>query len=390
MARLELRGVAKEYPGGIAATRGIDLAVEDGELFAIVGPSGSGKSTLLRMIAGLEAPDSGSIWLDGRRIDRFPPRRRDVAMVFQEQVLYPHLDVYENIAFGLRARRLPPGEIEGLVLANASVLGLSDCLRRPPATLSGGQRRRVALGRAMVLRPKLFLFDEPFSGLDAPLRASTRSELVDLRRRLGATMVLVTHDQAEALAVGDRVAVLDRGRIAQVGPPLAIYDRPANRAVARFVGQPTMAFLPCLASRDGQDLQVRIVHLDDVGPWTFPRSTPWASPLFDHASPRVVLGLRPEDVTIGPVVTGRDAGGSSVGTAVVRRLEPLGHETIAELDFGPHTLAARLPSWATIRVGDRPTVTLDFERANFFDAETGERIGPVEAGAGPRVGRPAG
>jgi len=373
LARLELRAVEKTYPGGIVAARGVDLSVEDGEVFVIVGPSGSGKSTLLRLIAGLESADSGTISLGGRRIDRLAPRDRDVAMVFQEQVVYPHLDVFENIAFGLRARRRPPAEVESLVLATATTLGLGDCLRRRPATLSGGQRRRVALGRAMVLRPRLFLFDEPFSGLDAPLRASTRAEFVDLRRRLGATMVLVTHDQAEALALGDRVAVIDGGRIVQVGPPAEVYDRPANRFVARFVGQPPMTFLPCLAAREDGYLSVRVVDLDDLGPWSFPSSASWASAVLDRASPRVDLGLRPEDVSIrarGP----EEAGPTPGGPAVVRRLESMGHEVVAELAFGPYALATRLPAWSPTRVGDRLDITLDFDRACWFDPASGERI----------------
>jgi len=374
LARLEIRGVAKTYPGGIAAVRGVDLTVDDGELFVVVGPSGSGKSTLLRLIAGLEDPDAGSLRLDGRRIDGLAPRDRDVAMVFQDQAPYPHLDVFENIAFGLRARRRPRAEVEGLVRATASVLGLADCLRRPPGTLSGGQRRRVALGRAMVLRPKLFLLDEPFSGLDAPLRASTRAELVALRRELGATMVLVTHDQAEALALGDRVAVLDRGRVAQVGPPMEIYRNPADRSVARFIGQPTLNLLPCLIARDGDDLRIRIVDRDELGPWTAHRATPWAALLFDRGIPRVDLGLRAEQVRVRPAAPFDPAALPATGPAIVSRLEPMGHETLASLAFGPHSLTARLPATTALRPGDRVLVEIDFEGASWFDAGTGIRI----------------
>ena len=374
MGRLELQRVSKSFPGEIVAARGVDLAVEDGELFAIVGPSGSGKSTLLRLIAGLESPDSGSLWLDGLRIDGLAPRDRDVAMVFQDQVLYPHLDVFENIAFGLRARGKPKAEIEELVRGTASVLGLADCLDRPPGTLSGGQRRRVALARALVLRPKLFLFDEPFSGLDAPLRASTRAELADLKRKLGATMVLVTHDQAEALALGDRVAVLDRGRIVQVGRPLDLYDRPANRFVARFVGQPPMNLLPCLIAKEDRDLAIRIVNLDDLGPWTIPLTMPWTSPLSDRGTPRLDLGLRPEQIAVRPA--GRFTPGSDppTGPATVRRLEPMGHETLAFLEFGPYELTARLPSRTPFRTGERVVAELDFFHASWFDATSGERL----------------
>jgi multiple sugar transport system ATP-binding protein len=374
LARLELRGVAKTYPGGILAAKGVDLTVEDGELFVVVGPSGSGKSTLLRLVAGLESLDRGSVHLDGRRIDDLSPVDRDVAMVFQDQVLYPHLDVFENIAFGLRSRRVPKAEVDLRVRGTASVLGLLDCLDRPPGTLSGGQRRRVALGRAIVLRPKLFLFDEPFSGLDAPLRASTRAELADLNRKHRATMVLVTHDQGEALALGDRVAVMDQGRVVQVGRPLALYDRPNGRFVARFLGQPPMNLLPCLVAKVGPDLNIRIVSLDEFGPWSIPLSTPWASTLTDRGSPRVDLGLRPEQLTIRASLPSAPTPFPPTGLATIRRLEPMGHETLAYLDLGPHELTTRLVPNTPHRVGDRVLVELDFERASWFDASTGDRL----------------
>ncbi len=362
MGRLELQAVSKSFPGEIVAARGVNLTVEDGELFVIVGPSGSGKSTLLRLVAGLESPDSGSIWLDGRRIDGLAPRDRDVAMVFQDQVLYPHLNVFENIAFGLRARRKPRVEIGELVRGTASVLGLADCLERPPDTLSGGQRRRVALARALVLRPGLFLFDEPFSGLDAPLRASTRAELADLKRKLGATMVLVTHDQAEALALGDRVAVLDRGRIVQVGRPLDLYDRPAYRFVARFLGQPPMNLLPCLVAQEDRNLTIRIVHLDELGRWSIPLSMPEVLPLSERGVPRLDLGLRPEQVMIRPAGAFTPGSNPPTGPATILRLELAGHETLAFLEFGPYLITARLPARTPFRAGDRVLVELDFLR----------------------------
>jgi multiple sugar transport system ATP-binding protein len=375
LARLELRGVDKTYPGGIVAARGVDLTVEEGELFVIVGPSGSGKSTLLRLVAGLESLDGGSVQLDGRRIDGLRPSDRDVAMVFQDQVLYPHLDVFENIAFGLRARRVPRGGIDERVRGTAAALGLEDCLDRMPGTLSGGQRRRVALGRALVLRPRLFLFDEPFSGLDAPLRASTRSELADLNRKLGATMVLVTHDQGEALALGDRVAVMDRGRVAQVGRPLDLYDRPSGRFVARFLGQPPMNLLPCLVAKLDQDLSIRVVDLDGVGPWSIPLSTSWASTLTDRGSPRVEMGFRPEQLVIQAAGPSATIASSPDAPATIRRLESMGHETLAYLELGPHELIARLPSKSFFKLGERVLVGLEFEKANCFDAATGERLG---------------
>ncbi len=340
----------------------------------IVGPSGSGKSTLLRLVAGLESLDGGSIHLDGRQIDSLAPADRDVAMVFQDQVLYPHLNVFENIAFGLRARRVGRAEVDERVRGTASVLGLADCLDRPPGTLSGGQRRRVALGRALVLRPRLFLFDEPFSGLDAPLRASTRSELADLNRKIGATMVLVTHDQGEALALGDRVAVIDRGRVVQVGRPLDLYDRPDRRFVARFLGQPPMNLLPCLVAKFGQDLTIRIVDLDDLGPWSVPLSAPWASTLTDRGAPRVEMGFRPEQVLIRPALPFAQTSQPPNALATIRRLEPMGHETLVYLDLGPHALTARFPPKTPFQVGERVLLELDFGHATWFDSATGDRL----------------
>ena len=365
MARLELRGVSKTYPGGIVAARGVDLTVEDGELFVIVGPSGSGKSTALRLVAGLEDLDAGSIHLDGRRIDGLPPAGRDVAMVFQDQVLYPHLDVAENLAFGLRARKVGRDEVAARVREAAATLGLADCLGRSPGTLSGGQRRRVALGRALVLRPRLFLFDEPFSGLDAPLRASTRAELAELNRQTGATMVLVTHDQGEALALGNRVAVIDGGRVVQVGRPLDLYDRPADRFVARFLGQPPMNLLPGKIETVGGTQTVRIEGLEEATAWTVPEGSPET----------VELGIRPEHVAIVG-----ESQGSPGPLATIRRLEPLGHETLTYLDLGPHSLAARLPARQPFRPGDRVRVDLDFGRGSWFDATTGVRIDIEAAG----------
>jgi len=374
LARLDLIGVEKTFSGGVAAIRGVDLAVEDGELFVIVGPSGSGKSTLLRLIAGLETPGAGSLRLDGRPIERLAPVDRDVAMVFQDQVLYPHLDAFENIAFGLRARRVARAEVESRVRATAGVLGLTDCLGRRPATLSGGQRRRVALGRALVTRPRLFLLDEPFSGLDAPLRASTRAELVDLHRKLKATMILVTHDQADALAIGNRVAVLDRGRVAQVGRPLDLYDRPASRLVARFVGQPPMNLLPCLVAREGDRLAVRVVDLDHLGPWMAPGSSPWASKLLALGESRVDLGLRPEQLAVRSAGPFSPTSDPATAPATIRRLEPMGHETLAVLALGPYHLIARLAPRTPFRVGDRVLVGLDFGQASWFDSSTGDRL----------------
>ena len=244
MALVRLEGVGKTYPNGHVAAKGLDLEIRDGEFMVLVGPSGCGKSTALRMIAGLETPTSGLILIGDRDVTALPPQDRDIAMVFQTYALYPHMTVGENLAFGLRMRGTQPQIIQQRVTEASRALGLEPVLGRRPAQLSGGQRQRVALGRAIVREPKVFLFDEPLSNLDAKLRVETRAELARLHRRLGATVVYVTHDQEEAMTLGSRVAVMRDGFLQQVAPPMELYRRPANRFVAEFVGSPGMNFLP--------------------------------------------------------------------------------------------------------------------------------------------------
>ena len=368
MARLELRGVGKTYRGGIIAARDLDLQVETGAMFVVLGPSGSGKSTLLRLIAGLESLDSGSIHLDGRRIDGRAPRDRDLAMVFQDVVVYPHLDVFGNIAFGLRARRVRRAAIQDRVTATAALLGLSDLLGRDPATLSGGQKRRVTLARALVLQPKLLLFDEPFSGLDAPLRASIRAEIADLHRQTGTTTVLVTHDQAEALALADRIAVVDGGQVVQVGSPRAIYESPRNQFVAWFLGQPPMSLIPCTLLPAGPEM-LQILPLDLPHPWLIHRAT---CPAFDGLSgywnSTVLLGLRAEQITL------TDTPGTATATATLDRIELAGHETILSLRLGPHPLSSRITGQPAMTIGATVGLIVALEAASWFDPIRGDRI----------------
>lgn len=373
MTSLELRGVSKTYRGGIVAAKAVDLATQSGELFVIVGPSGSGKSTLLRLVAGLEAVDSGSIHLEGRRIDGLAPRDRGLAMVFQDAVVYPHLNVFENIAFGLRARRVARGEIKARVTSTAETLGLGDALKRSPTTLSGGQKRRVTLARALVIQPELFLFDEPFSGLDAPLRASLRAEIAAMHRRTGATMILVTHDQGEALALADRLAVVDAGRVVQVGRPGEVYDAPRNQFVAQFLGQPPMAMIPCTVRVDGTGSVAVAVEPVGVkfGPWWVDHRSPSGLALADRSGGRVHLGLRPEHLVVSPV----SMSGGMLAVATVDRLEPAGHETGATLRLGPHAISARLAPRTSVAVGNEVSLSVDLARACWFDSDTGERIG---------------
>ncbi len=375
MANVVLQAVSKVYPGGVTALSAVDLEIANGELFVALGPSGSGKSTLLRLIAGLEDPSAGSIWIGGKRVDDLPPRDRDVAMVFQTPALYPHLNVFENLAFGLRARSVPKGKLRSTVSAVAERLGIAGVLDRMPRTLSGGQRQRVALGRAIAREPRVFLLDEPFSSLDAPLRASMRAELAELHRRLGTTTILVTHDQAEAMMLGNRVAVVEAGQIVQVGSPTDIYDRPANRFVATFIGQPPMSCLPCAIERAPEGWRIKFDAFESTESWSVPHDSRQAPALSQLEGRPVELGLRPE--TISPIEANQDADATSPFVAAnlgVQRLDRLGHETLATVSLGPFLLNLRLPPHDKHAVGDILSVRIDLRRASWFERGTGTAI----------------
>ncbi len=291
MSQLELRALHKSY-AEMDVIKGVDLAVETGEFVVFVGPSGCGKSTLLRMICGLDASTSGDIVIDGARVNDLPPVKRGIAMVFQSYALYPHMTVFENIAFPLRVEKLPETEIKRRVGEAARVLQLEARLQHKPGTLSGGQRQRVAIGRAIVRAPKIFLFDEPLSNLDASLRADMRIELKRLHERLRATMIYVTHDQVEAMTMADKIVVMNAGRIEQIGPPLELYHRPANLFVAGFIGNPRMNFLDaiCLSAEPGQT----VVQSELTGTVTLPVTVPARL-----AGQGITLGLRPEHMRLG-------------------------------------------------------------------------------------------
>jgi ABC-type sugar transport system ATPase subunit len=328
----------------------------------------------LRLIAGLEPLSAGSLWIDGRRVDGLAPRDRDLALVFQSPVVYPYLSVFENLAFGLRARaRTRRADVEQSVSEMARLLGLSELLGRRPGTLSGGQRQRVALGRALVRRPRIFLLDEPFSSLDPPLRAALRAELIDLHRQLGTTMIHVTHDQAEALALGTSIAVLNEGRIVQLGAPLDVYDHPASRFVAGFIGSPPMSVLPCLVETSGpaQRLQLRIVGVPDETAWPIPDDAPWACLLRHRGDGRIDLGIRAEHLRVRAADPSDPPPPPLVARGLVDRLEPLGHEVLATLALGPCTLQVRLPVQARVARGDPLVVALDPAGIVWFDPDSG-------------------
>ncbi len=370
MAEIELRGISKSFGGSRPAVAGLDLTIAPRERMVVVGPSGSGKSTLLRMIAGLETPDSGLVRIAGRDMTGIPPHRRDIAMVFQNPALYPYLSVFDNLAFGIRARGLDRNQVRARVNTVAGLLGLDGMLERRPSELSGGERQRVAIGRAIARRPPVLLCDEPFSNLDPPLRAALREEVAELHRQSNSTLVLVTHDQSEALLLGDRVAVLDRGRLLQVGTPREVYDHPASITVAIFIGSPPINIISCEVVREGDRTRLHPIAAERGIGWGVAEGIgprPWPS------SGRVEIGLRPESIAIRR--EGEDHPERPVVEAQVRRLEFNGPEILATLALGPHRLVARFPSEIPVRERETLRIAIDLRRASWFEPETGRALG---------------
>ncbi|MEY2878530.1 MAG: hypothetical protein RLZZ15_910 [Verrucomicrobiota bacterium] len=373
MASVQLRHLVKTYPGksgpGTTVVNGIDLAIADGEFMVLVGPSGCGKSTTLRMIAGLEEITGGTVSIAGRIVNDVLPKDRDIAMVFQNYALYPHMSVYDNMAFGLQLRKLPQPEIDARVREAAAMLGLTEYLARRPKELSGGQRQRVAVGRAVVRQPAVFLFDEPLSNLDAKMRVTTRAEISKLHARLGATMIYVTHDQMEAMTMGDRICVMQAGRILQVAAPLDLYNRPANLFVAGFIGSPPMNFFP------GQ------LHRAD-GALRFRENNPTATPLLldlpaalatraeNHVDRPIILGLRPENIREGH--PDESTAATPAIAATVEVAEPMGSETLLHATTGATSFIARVSPSARYEPQHPVRLTLDLAHAHLFDATTEE------------------
>ena len=343
--------------------RGIDLDVAHEEFVVLVGPSGCGKSTILRMIAGLEEASGGEIRIGDRLVNNTAPKDRNIAMVFQNYALYPHKTVYGNMAFALRAQRLPKADVERRVQQAAAILGLEDLMERKPGELSGGQRQRVAMGRAIVRDPAVFLFDEPLSNLDAELRARLRSEIKKLHQKLRATVVYVTHDQVEAMTLADRIVILNKGRVEQVGTPMEVYAAPANLFVAGFIGSPAMNMIPAeiASAAPGQPCTLAAGVSLPLDPRNAMAFTPGM---------KATLGIRPEDIAVLP--PGADAPGVVEGT--VTMVEPLGAEFLLSFALGGHEIMAKIAGRALPKVGDRLRFAFNMGHAHVFDAATGRSL----------------
>jgi multiple sugar transport system ATP-binding protein len=358
MANVLLKHLEKKYPNGFHAVSDVNLEIGDGEFVVLVGPSGCGKSTTLRMVAGLEESTGGEIYIGDRLVNQVDPGDRDIAMVFQNYALYPHMSVRENMAFGLKMRRTPKAEIARRVDEAAQILSIESLLDRRPRELSGGQRQRVALGRAIVREPKVFLFDEPLSNLDAKLRVQMRAEIARLHLRLKTTVIYVTHDQVEAMTLGDRIVLMDRGVIQQVDTPMNIYRRPANRFVASFIGSPAMN----LISGEVQGGVFRFTAEANGAP-----QSPGLGVGREIPDGAAVLGIRPEDFSIR-------GSGAPICTVALDVIEHMGHETMAHFKLSGADQIARLPADAAVQPGDQLTLSVPPSAYHLFSATDGRRL----------------
>jgi len=365
VAKVRLDQLRKVYDGGQVAVAGASFEVADGEMLAVVGPSGCGKSTLLRMVAGLESITSGSLFIGEQLVNQVPARDRDIAMVFQSYALYPHMNVYDNLAFGLRLRGADRGSIDAQVRSAAAMLELDALLARKPRQLSGGQRQRVALGRALVRSPRVFLLDEPLSNLDAKLRLGMRTEIARLHRRLRATMLYVTHDQVEAMTLGQRIVVFNAGEIQQIDTPMNVYNDPANLFVAGFLGSPAMNFFRGTLALDPPRLVCGAADLRLAAPNA-------GASAKAPAGSEIVVGLRPEDVS---VARGADAGDPFAIDATVESVEPVGNEIFVTVQYAGQELVCRIAPQSLPQPGRALRLRYAADRLRYFDARTGARLG---------------
>ena len=366
MADVRIKNISKMYPGDVTAVNNVSLDIADKEFVVLVGPSGCGKSTTLRMIAGLETITKGEIYINGQMVNDVPAKNRDIAMVFQNYALYPHMSVYDNLAFGLKLRRFPLVEVERRVREAAEILGITDRLKRKPKELSGGERQRVAVGRAIVRKPKVFLFDEPLSNLDAKLRVQMRMEIQKLHNRLQSTMIYVTHDQIEALTLGDRIVVMKDGIIQQIADPISLYESPINKFVAGFIGSPPSNFLKgkiipgngeLYFTDEGIRLKILKQHHEK---------------LTSFLNQEVFLGIRPEDVY--DKLFAQDASEEFTITATVELVEPMGSEIYLYFSVGRNSFIARVNNQDTATANQDVHLVFDMSKAHFFDPRTEDAI----------------
>jgi multiple sugar transport system ATP-binding protein len=366
MAQVSVRKVVKEYEGHVQAVKGIDLEIADHEFVVLVGPSGCGKSTTLRMIAGLEEITAGEIWIGGDVVNDVPPRDRDIAMVFQNYALYPHMSVFDNMAFGLKLRKFPRDEIKRRVDNAARILDIVPLLERKPKALSGGQRQRVAMGRAIVRDPKVFLFDEPLSNLDAKLRVQMRTEIKKVHQTVRTTTVYVTHDQVEAMTLADRVVVMNHGVIEQVGPPQELYHRPQTRFVAGFIGSPAMNFLPCRVAKNGAGLEIKLADATTLA--VPPARTDRYGP---YVGREMLLGIRPEHLVEGHEI---EKPGMARLSAPVDVVEPMGMETMVHFFIDGVPVCARVDPSTPAAPGEMLPLAADLNQMHLIEPDTGRVV----------------
>lgn len=364
MSKVVLKGVEKVYPNGFKAVHGIDLEIKDGEFMVLVGPSGCAKSTTLRMVAGLEEISGGTISIDDKVVNDIPPKDRGIAMVFQNYALYPHMTVYENMGFSLKMKKTPKNIIDEKVREAAKILDIEDLLDRKPKELSGGQRQRVAVGRAIVRDPKVFLFDEPLSNLDAKLRVHMRVQLSQLHQRLKSTMIYVTHDQVEAMTMGDRICVMNLGKIMQVDTPLNVYQYPANKFVAGFIGSPPMNFIEGEVIETNNNIQIKIKEVKLKLPLDKAKN------LKDHIGKKVWFGIRPEDITIG------NSDGENTMKGKVKVIEFMGNEAFVYSQIGNEELISKVDFLGAkdLKNGSECFFSINMDKCHIFDYDSEKNI----------------